>query len=99
MDASALATKAALATTILPCLSVEKGDEGVFEVSLTDDPLDGTPLEISPPLTVTVAKLGLRYVVDPTDEEETVANAHVIVSVNVRDFLFLFIFISRSIKT
>ena len=63
----------------------------MFEVSLTDDPLDGTPLEISPPLTVTVAKLGLRYVVDPTDEEETVANAHVIVSVNVRDYLYLFI--------
>ena len=91
MDASALATKAALATTILPCLSVEKGDEGVFEVSLTDDPLDGTPLEISPPLTVTAAKLGLRYVVDPTDEEETVANAHVIVSVNVLEYSFLFI--------
>jgi len=33
-----------------------------------------------------IAKLGYRYVVDPTDEEEAVANANLIVSVNVSYF-------------
>ena len=75
--------KAALKTTSLPKLSIEKGDDNDFEIALTDDPLDGDPLEIAPPLTVTIAKLGYRYVVDPTDEEEAVATANLIVSVNV----------------
>ena len=54
IDASSLAIKAALKTTTLPKLTIEKGDENDFEIALTDDPLDGDPLEISPPLTVTI---------------------------------------------
>jgi len=50
---------------------------------VSDDPLDGEELDIHPPLTVTVAKLGHRYIVDPTDEEEAVTLANLIGSVNV----------------
>jgi len=81
IDASSLAIKAALKSTMLPKLTIEKGDENDFEISLTDDPLDGDLLKVQPALTVTIAKLGYRYVVDPTDEEEAVANANLVVSV------------------
>ena len=83
IDASSLAIKAALKSTMMPKLTIEKGDENDFEISLTDDPLDGDLLQVQPALTVTIAKLGYRYVVDPTDEEEAVANANLVVSIKV----------------
>ena len=83
IDASSLAIKAALKSTMMPKLTIEKGDENDFEISLTDDPLDGDLLQVQPALAVTIAKLGYRYVVDPTDEEEAVANANLVVSIKV----------------
>jgi len=82
VDASSIAVKAALRDTRLPLLNIEKGDEDEYDIQVSDDPLDGEELDVHPPLTVTVAKLGHRYIVDPTDEEEAVTLANLIVSVN-----------------
>jgi exosome complex component RRP42 len=91
VDASSIAVKAALRDTRLPLLNIEKGDEDEYDIQVSDDPLDGEELDIHPPLTVTVAKLGHRYIVDPTDEEEAVTLASLIVSVNVSSkFRFIF---------
>ena len=91
VDASSIAVKAALRDTRLPLLNIEKGDEDEYDIQVSDDPLDGEELDIHPPLTVTVAKLGHRYIVDPTDEEEAVTLASLIVSVNVSSILrFIF---------
>ena len=76
-------------------MNIEKGDEDEYDIQVSDDPLDGEELDIHPPLTVTVAKLGHRYIVDPTDEEEAVTLASLIVSVNVSTILDCFLIVFR----
>ena len=69
---------------ILPRVEIEEGDNNEVEIMLSDDPLDGVELTfIRPILTVTIAKLGNRYIIDPSDEEEIVSNVKLCVAINV----------------
>ena len=74
----------ALQNTILPKLEIEAGDNNEVEIMLSDDPLDGVEIDfITPLLTVTIAKLGNRYIIDPSDEEEAVSNVKLCVAIKV----------------
>ena len=65
-------------------MEIEEGDNNEVEIMLSDDPLDGVELTfIRPILTVTIAKLGNRYIIDPSDEEEIVSNVKLCVAINV----------------
>ena len=61
VDVCGIGIFSALRDTQLPRLEIEKGDNNEVEVRLTDDPLDGEPLEVVPPLTVTLAKVGVGH--------------------------------------
>ena len=77
---------AALKNTTLPRLEIERGDNDEVEIQLTDDPLDGAAIEsLSPILTLTIAKLGNRYIIDPSDEEEAVSKVKLSVAMNRGD--------------
>ena len=72
--------------TTLPRLEIERGDNDEVEIQLTDDPLDGAAIEsLSPILTLTIAKLGNRYIIDPSDEEEAVSKVKLSVAMNRGD--------------
>lgn len=75
-DASALASIAALKNTKLPHLS----EDGVvdYEKGLTKSHLPLSHL----PLSVTVAKIGPHFIVDPSTEEEKVIDARLTVATN-----------------
>jgi exosome complex component RRP42 len=85
VDVCGIGIYSALKNTILPKIEIEKGDGEEVEIILSDDPLDGIELElfnINPILTVTIAKLGNRYICDPSDEEEIVSNVKLCVAIN-----------------
>jgi exosome complex component RRP42 len=70
MDASALAAVAAILTAKIPKASVnEKG-----EVTINKDEKQKLPIK-SVPITVTIAKIGDKLVVDPSLDEEEVSDA------------------------
>ena len=85
IDVCGIGIYSALQNTILPKLEIESGDNNEVEIMLSDDPLDGEEIDfISPLLTVTIAKLGNRYIIDPSDEEEAVSNVKICVAIKVR---------------
>lgn len=76
LDAITLATKAALRTTLIPAVTVVQGDgDDQPEIEVSDDPFDAKAVDDSSvPITVTLNKIGNRFVVDATlDEEECTA--------------------------
>lgn len=77
-DASSIATMAALLSTRMPKYRVtEEGQVEILE-GKSDEPL---PLS-KRVVTVNIAKLGSKYFVDPTLEEETVSDTRIIVAVS-----------------
>lgn len=85
IDVCGIGIYSALQNTILPKLEIESGDNNEVEIMLSDDPLDGVEIDfISPLLTVTIAKLGNRYIIDPSDEEEAVSNVKLCVAIKVK---------------
>lgn len=71
MDAVSVAVKSALHNTAVPNLTVIEGDEGELEISLPDDPYDGSPIDTTNcPLFVTLSKVKDRHIVDATMIEE-----------------------------
>ena len=86
IDVCGIGIYAALKNTTLPRLEIERGDNDEVEIQLTDDPLDGAAIEsLSPILTLTIAKLGNRYIIDPSDEEEAVSKVKLSVAMNRGD--------------
>lgn len=82
LDAVSIAVLAALFDTTVPKLIVTEGDEGEVDINLPDDPLEGVRMNTSNcPIFVTLSKVGQRYVVDATAEEEACSLACVILSV------------------
>jgi len=81
-DAISIAIKAALHDSRIPDLKViGKGVEQMIEVS--DDPYDVLPIDISNvPILVTLNKIGNRYVVDATAEEEVCCDSQLLISIN-----------------
>eukprot|EP01087_Luapelamoeba_hula_P006224 TRINITY_DN16304_c0_g1_i1.p1 TRINITY_DN16304_c0_g1~~TRINITY_DN16304_c0_g1_i1.p1 ORF type:complete len:299 (+),score=30.56 TRINITY_DN16304_c0_g1_i1:17-913(+) len=78
-DAISLAIRAALFNTRLPKITV--GEEDDIEVS--DDPQESTPLDISNvPIFVTLTRIGSRFVVDATIEEEQCEVVRALIAVN-----------------
>ena len=89
VDVCGIGIYSALKNAILPKIEIEEGDNNEVEIILSDDPLDGIELDfINPILTVTIAKLGNRYVCDPSDEEEIVSNVKLCVAINVSTCLY-----------
>jgi len=83
IDVCGIGIYAALKNTTLPRLEIERGDNDEVEIQLTDDPLDGAEIEsLSPVLTITIAKLGNRYIIDPSDEEEAVSKVKLSVAMH-----------------
>lgn len=80
LDSVFLATRGALSTTQIPKVKVEQIGEGEFDF----DVIDGTvPVKAADvPITVTLNKLGKRYIVDPNPLEELSSTAKVTVAVN-----------------
>jgi|ERR1711879_912343 len=77
-DAISIATRAALHNTMIPRITLEDG-----EVEVTDDPQDCTRLDVSNvPVTVTLTKIGTRFLVDATLEEEQCMGVRVIVGIS-----------------
>jgi len=83
IDVCGIGIYTALKNTTLPRLEIERGDNNEVEIQLTDDPLDTVEIDsLSPILTCTIAKLGNRYVIDPSDEEETVSKVKLCVGIH-----------------
>jgi len=81
-DAISIAIKAALQDTRIPDLNVI-GEGAERDIEVSDDPYDIIPVDVSNvPVLVTLNKIGNRYVVDATAEEEVCTDAQLLVSIN-----------------
>jgi len=81
-DAVSLAAKAALRLTTIPAVKVLSGPDGQQEIDVSDDPFDAQPLgDDNVPISVSLVRIGNRFVVDPSLEEEQCAAGRVSVSV------------------
>jgi len=81
-DALSIGVKAALHSTRLPKLQVI-GEGSEQDIEISDDPYDTVPLDVSNvPVLVTLNKVGTRYVVDATAEEESCSECQLLLSVN-----------------
>lgn len=81
-DAVSLAVKAALFSTTIPRVNVATIDGGQPELEITDDPLDGTRLDVSKsPILITLSRIGNFCVIDPTPEEEACSSASLVIGV------------------
>ncbi|KAL0479512.1 exosome complex protein RRP42 [Acrasis kona] len=82
-DALSIATKSALFNTKVPKIEVMETSSGQTEIEVSDDPSDFTRLSTaSIPISVTLAKVGSRYIVDPTIEEELCMESRVTIAIN-----------------
>ena len=83
LDAAVLASRAALAATKLPGVSVEE-DAEAEALELSNDPKDSQALNCENlPLAITLCQIdSTAYFVDPTRSEETCARAILSVAVN-----------------
>eukprot|EP00794_Sanderia_malayensis_P003695 gene3695-4213_t len=81
-DTLSLAVKAALFNTELPKLEIS-GEAGEVDFDVLDDQYDVQTIDVSRvPLIVTVNKIGSRFVLDATAEEEACCDAKLLVAVN-----------------
>mmetsp|Transcript_15210 Transcript_15210/g.16913 ORF Transcript_15210/g.16913 Transcript_15210/m.16913 type:complete len:282 (+) Transcript_15210:28-873(+) len=83
-DAVGIATRAALATTTIPEVTVIAGDKpDDYDLQPSDDPEDIINIDVSKvPIAVTFTRIGNFHVVDTTPEEEACMTARVSVTVN-----------------
>lgn len=82
MDAIMLATRAALARTRLPGVTVEEGGDET-EIVLSDDPALAKTISLEPiPVTVTLSQIGQAFVVDASVPEEVCAEASICIAVD-----------------
>lgn len=82
MDAIMLATRAALARTKLPGVSIEEGSEQT-EIVLSDDPGKAKSISFdSIPITVTFCQIGRTFVADASVPEEVCSEASLVMAVN-----------------
>lgn len=82
MDAIMLATRAALARTRLPGVTIEEGGEET-EIVLSDDPAAAKRINTAAiPVTVTLSQIGQAFVVDATVPEEVCSEAALLLAVN-----------------
>ncbi|XP_047525256.1 exosome complex component RRP42 [Pieris napi] len=82
-DAVSLAVKAALFTTRIPFVKAALMDGGDVDLQLSDDPFDSKPLVVgTAPLLVTLCKIGNKFVVDPSAEEEFCSIVSVVIGVS-----------------
>jgi exosome complex component RRP42 len=81
LDSIFLATRGALGNTQIPKTKVEEVAEGQFDFDVVDGtvPVKGAS---DAPITVTLNKLGKRYIIDPNPLEELSSSAKVTVAVN-----------------
>ncbi|XP_075970340.1 exosome complex component Rrp42 [Anticarsia gemmatalis] len=81
-DAVSLAVKAALFNTRIPFVKAALLDGGNVDLQLSDDPYDCKLLDVgSAPLLITLCKIGEKYVVDPSAEEERCSVISVVVGI------------------
>jgi len=81
-DAIMVGVRAALATTKIPKVTVLDDGEGGKEIEVSDDPEDVTTIDVSNvPLTTTLHKIGKRFIVDASLQEELCSEARVVVAV------------------
>ncbi|XP_057292268.1 exosome complex component RRP42-like [Hydractinia symbiolongicarpus] len=81
-DAVSIGIKAALHNTRIPNLKII-GEGSEQDIEISDDPYDTSPLNVdNVPVMVTLNKIGNRYVVDATAEEEVCSDSQLLVSIN-----------------
>jgi exosome complex component RRP42 len=84
-DALSIAVKAALHNTKIPKIEVFELENGTTEIEVSDDPADFTRLDTSNvPISVNLAKVGTRYIVDPSFEEELCMEARLTIAINAK---------------
>ena len=82
-DALAIATRAALYNTKIPKIEVIEISPTETEFEVSDDPHDYTRIDCSNiPISVTLGRVGNKFIVDPSLEEEECISTRVSVSVN-----------------
>lgn len=82
-DAVSLAVKSALFSTRIPKVKVTAVDGGEPEMELSDDPFDGSRLQMDQtPVLITLTRIGNHVVVDPTPEEEACSSACLVMGVS-----------------
>lgn len=82
-DALAIAVKSALFNTRVPKIEVVELDNGMTEIEVSDDPADFTKLDTSNvPISITMAKVGSKYIVDPSFQEELCMESRITIAIN-----------------
>ncbi|KAL9651504.1 hypothetical protein ABK040_001450 [Willaertia magna] len=82
-DALAIATRSALYNTKIPKIEVIEISPTETEFEVSDDPNDYERIDCSNiPISVTLGKIGSKYIVDPSIEEEECISTRLTVSVN-----------------
>lgn len=81
-DALSIGVKSSLYSTRLPKLEII-GEGTEKDIEISDDPYDTIPLNVSNvPVLITLNKVGSRYVVDATAEEESCSECQLLISVS-----------------
>jgi len=82
-DALAIGVKAALFNTKIPKIEVIELENGMTELEVSDDPADFTKLDTTNvPISVTMTKVGTKYIVDPSFQEELCMESRITIAIN-----------------
>jgi exosome complex component RRP42 len=84
LDCIVMTTRAALYNTRIPKTEIEDLGDGEFEFEIMDDVEEAEPIKgwENLPISVTLYKIGQRYIIDPTVLEELCSQATLTVGVN-----------------
>lgn len=83
LDALAIAVKSALFNTKVPKIEVIELENGMTEIEVSDDPSDFSKLNTSNvPISITMAKVGTKYIVDPSFQEELCMESRITIAIN-----------------
>lgn len=84
LDSISICTRAALRSTRIPKINLVPGElHGELEIELSDDPLECTRIDVQNiPICVSLTKIGKRYIIDPSPEEEQCMNMQFTVGVD-----------------
>jgi exosome complex component RRP42 len=84
LDCAVMTTRAALYNTRIPKTDIQDLGDGDMEFEVDDDVEDAEPLQgwENLPMSVTLFKIGNRYVIDPTILEELCSQVTLTVGVN-----------------
>eukprot|EP00871_Galdieria_phlegrea_P004413 jgi/Galph1/4973/GphlegSOOS_G3644.1 len=82
LDAVSIATRAALAKTLIPKVHVQEGENGALELEIDDNPSACHKLDVCRvPVFISFCMVGKAFVLDPSLEEETCSEGKVFIAI------------------